>query len=146
MLYSEPSLVDWIIRVKTWSDVAHVEVYIGDGKSVASRNGIGVNKYALRKQGLAYVLRPKAFVDMDVGLVWFNQDARGEKYDWLGLICFTLAVKQGSLNKMFCSEFAKRFYDESNFPALHSKWDADKTAPGNFLMSPNFDWIWKRER
>lgn len=146
LLYNADTLLDLAIRVKTWSPVAHVEVYIGDGLSVASRNGVGVNKYALRKQGITYVLRPNQAFDQAAALKWFYSNAKGERYDWLGLLCFTLAVAQGSPNKMFCSEFALRYYRAGGLNPLHPQWDADKTAPGNFLMSPAFDWIYSPEK
>lgn len=140
LLYNSSDLIDLAIRVKTWSPVAHCEAYVGSGLSVASRNGIGVGCYQFRRDGLRYVLRPRGAFVMESAMTWFK-GVRGQAYDWLGLLCFTLAVKQGSHNKQFCSEFLKRWYEAGGFFPLHRSWDADKTAPGNFLMSPNFDWI-----
>ncbi len=143
LLYNTPwDFVDFLIRVKTWSPVAHVEIYRGNEQSFASRNGIGVNAYPLRLEGLVAVLRPHSVSDWSKAEDWFFRVAQGQKYDWLGLMCFTLAVKRGSQNRMFCSEFSTRFYRQAKTHAFNPHWDADKIAPGNNLMSPAFDWAW----
>ena len=146
LIYGPSDLLGWLICVKTWSwDACHIEVYAGEGQSVASRNGIGVRKYDFRREQLAYVARPnEPFMSADA-LRWF-EGVNGQAYDWKGLLCFTLAVRQGSPNKMFCSEFATRFYRHAMIDAVNPKWDADKVAPGNFLMSPAFDWIWENKQ
>lgn len=142
LLYgADGSLVSWLIRHKTWSDVSHIEIYAGNGQSLASRNGVGVNMYPLRINSLRYVLRPLRPMNMLKGLEWFYNTARYQKYDFKGLMCFYLAVKHGSHDRMFCSEFATRFDRQSDYQPFHSAWDADKVAPGNYLMSPMFNWI-----
>src|SRR5690242_19153096 len=95
LLYWGNSLFEWAIALKTWSKVAHVEIYRGEAKSVASRNGIGVGKYPLRTEGLSWVLRPETVLSIGMADSWFFR-VQGQKYDWLGLLCFTLAVRQGS--------------------------------------------------
>ncbi len=146
LLYNSPgSVVDFVIRLKTWSVAAHCECYVGNSRSVASRNGIGVGNYPLRFDGLIAVLRPNRPFDLTLALEWFKS-VDGQKYDFLGLMCFFLAVKRGSRDRMFCSEFLKRLYHQANCPLLHPQWDADKTAPGNFFMSTALDWFWLQER
>jgi hypothetical protein len=142
LLYFSHDLLDWIIAVKTWTPVAHVEIYVGDGMSIASRNGIGVNHYPLRNQGLAYVLRPNVLFNLERGMEFFRS-VQGEKYDWLGLLCFTLAVKQGSLDRMFCSEFWTRFIRKCGIEVFNPEWDADKVPPAFCLVTPTHDVIWK---
>ena len=143
LLYSPHDLFGYITCLKTWSPTCHCEVFAGLRESLASRNGIGVNRYSLRMKGLAAVLRPKGTLDWFAGLKWF-ESVRGQKYDWLGLFCFTLAVKQGAADKMFCSEFAKRLYHACKCDVIHENWDADKTAPGSYLQSIAFDWVWTK--
>lgn len=147
LLYRGNSLFDWLIYLKTWTFVCHVEVYQGGGLSVASRNGVGVNLYPLRTEGLAYVLRPKAVYgpfDNVAANAWFYTKAQGQGYDWKGLLCFTLAVKQGSPNKMFCSEFATRYYRAGRFNPFAPDYDADRISPGQFLQSPSFDTVYSQ--
>lgn len=148
LLYWTDSFFDWLVTIKTWTFVAHVEIYKGLGLSMASRNGLGVNTYPLRKKGLVMVRRPNPLYGMynaSLGGSWF-ETVRGEKYDWLGLLCFTLAVKQGAQDKMFCSEFAKRYYPKAGVTVLADDWDADKTAPAQLVQTPALTTIWRHPR
>ena len=109
--------------------------------SYASRNGLGVNLYPLRRAQLTRVLRPKASLNMQNAENWFKT-VQGQKYDWMGLLVFSLAVKQGSRDKMFCSEFATRWYRYAETNPVSENYDADRVAPADFLKSPAFDWVW----
>lgn len=133
----------WVTQIKTWSPAVHIEVYAGDGRSFASRNGLGVALYPWRADQLIAILRPLNKFDMDSARRWFYEVANGEGYDWLGLLCFTYAVSQGDPTKMFCSEFATRFGRMGGVDAVHRDFDADKVAPAAFLMSPSFDHVWR---
>lgn len=135
--------VDFIIRLKTWGPAAHTEVYCGGGFSVASRNGIGVNRYPLRKEGLVAVLRPKSPVDRESAMAWFYKTACRQKYDFLGLMCFFLAVKRGSTDRQFCSEFDTNFYRAGAFEPFSPDVSADTVAPRTYLFSSQFEHIWK---
>ena len=137
------SMVDWLIAVKTGGKVAHIELYAGEGMAQASRNGIGVNCYALRLEGLVCVRRPIGGIDWAGGEVWFNQVARFQKYDFKGLLCFYLAVKQGSPKKMFCSEFALRRKRASSFQPFNPDQDADATSPLDFWKTGREETVWQ---
>lgn len=135
--------VDWSIAVKTGYWLSHIEIYDGEGMSVASRNGIGVNRYPLRLDGLVLVRRPVGIIDRETAEKWFQREARGQKYDFKGLLCFWLAVRQGSHAKMFCSEFALRWYRKAQIQPLNPDVDADRTAPCEFYKTANFATIWQ---
>ena len=143
--YGAHDLFGWTTAVKTWSWTVHVEIYHHEGFSVASRNGLGVNIYPTRLTGLCAITRPKFepldFVTADS---WFENVAKGQGYDWLGLLCFTLAVRHGSPTKMFCSEFATRYYRKLGHHAVNPRWDADHTAPAQLLQSATSTWIWTK--
>lgn len=127
----------FVINRKTWSKFCHVEVYDGEGKSLASRDGKGVGRYPLRLSELAEVRRPSALnFSHEIGARWFNK-VEGQKYDWKGLLCFTLAVKQGALDRMFCSEFATRFYRAAGLELFNPDDDADKISPAQLHQTPN---------
>jgi uncharacterized protein YycO len=143
LLYRASGFFGHLISLKTWSHFSHVEVYIGNNKSVASRDGIGVNEYTLRLENLGFILRPNRDFNIKKALKWFHDIAKGQRYDWKGILVFTLAAKQGSLDRMFCSEFATRFYRNGDFNPFNINYNADRIAPSNFLISPNFDEIWK---
>ena len=143
ILYRPSSLIDWIIAIKSWTKVSHCEIYAGEGRSYASRNGIGVNDYPLRHDHIAAIRRPLHEFDFSAARVWFYAKAIGQKYDWKGLLCFVLAVKQGTKDRMFCSEFATRFYNRGQFQPFDPNWDADRVPPSFFLVTPLLETIWQ---
>lgn len=152
ILYFGDGLFDWVIALKTWNKISHVEVALAPGLSAASRNGLGVNIYVFRRSGLAMIRRPLKMPDIAAARKWlcqpYDPDTRtgilGQKYDWLGLLCFTMAVSQGSPDRMFCSEFATHFYRQLGIDAMASDYPADKVAPAQYEQSPAFTTVWKR--
>jgi uncharacterized protein YycO len=142
LLYSGRGLFSRLIQIKTWSRVSHCEVYDGNGFSVASRDGIGVGRYALRADGLCAVLRPKVHLETKKAHAWFAT-VDGQPYDWWGLLAFTSARRQGNQNQaMFCSEFCTRYLRAGGIDPFN-EYDADGIAPGEFLKSPLFTRAWE---
>ena len=142
LLYRPSTFFGWVIAVKTWNSISHVEVFAGNNTSVASRDGKGVNLYTFRKDDLAAVLRPRGGFNFAQAMEWFEKTAKGQGYDWLGILCFSLAIKRGSPDKMFCSEFATNFYRAGGFEPFQSDYSADHVAPANFLISEPMQEIW----
>ena len=135
LLYRGRGFWSWAIRVKTWSDVSHCECYIGGGKSVASRDGVGVGTYPLRLEGLVAVLRPKAPFDLAAALAW-HATVEGQGYDWVGLMNFYVGKWRGKENgKQFCAEQTTRFQRHGTIEPFHPEFDADCVAPGMFFSS-----------
>lgn len=134
LLYGPRTIWDRLVCVKTWSQVSHCEVYAGPGETLAARPGTGVNRYGLLINELMEVLRPPLSFEFDTAMKWF-ETVRGQRYDWLGLLCFILAVKQGSPTKQFCSEFATNFYRAGAFEPFQPQDSADRVAPGTFCYS-----------
>ncbi len=138
LLYRPTGIFGTIIKLKSWHDVAHVEIYTGEGKSVASRDGLGVGLYPWRDTDIAYVLRPTYPLDWMGFWRWFKT-VNGQKYDWLGLLRFSWfkSIGTNNNNRMFCSEFAVRAYRAMNAHVFNDYEDADAVAPAQFLTSPN---------
>lgn len=140
LLYTPSSIFGALISVKTWHAISHVEVYVGDGQSVASRDGQGVNLYPVRTAQLGYVLRPTSPVDLIQALRWFAK-VKGQGYDWLGLLRFSWRSEyipaKLTANKQFCSEFATRFYRQGGLDPFPRE-DADAVAPFEFAYCPVF--------
>lgn len=137
LLYAPNSFWSYAIAIKTWNKVSHVETYIGDGFSVASRDGIGVGRYPLRTDTLSYVMRPRSF-DLARALAWFAT-VDGQRYDWIGLSRFVLwgaTPTTGKNDRMFCSEFTTRFYRAGGLDPFNDRCDADAVAPAQFLYLP----------
>lgn len=140
LLYAPTGFYGWIIQSKTWHRVGHVEIYVGNGRSTASRNGIGVGLYPWRNTELAYVLRPTRSDTLDwIGFWKWFRTVNGQGYDWLGLLRFAWFkdVKIGGGDRMFCSPFAARAYRALNACVFGDAEDADAIAPFEFLLSPN---------
>jgi hypothetical protein len=140
----QAGIVDWVISTKTGYYLSHIEIYQGHNESVASRNGIGVNRYPLRLDGLVCVRRPMGRIDFKLADKWFKSSAKGQGYDFKGLLCFYLAVKQGSPNKMFCSEFATRWYRHAGIEPFNREVDADRVAPCEFWKTAAFSTVWQK--
>lgn len=136
LLYHGSGFFSRLIQIKTWSKISHVEVYVGGGQSVASRDNKGVNTYPFRTDGLTAVLRPVQSVDLAAALAWHAKQI-GQRYDWLGLMRFFTIGKQSD-TRSFCSEYACRFYRRGGFEPFVADIDADLVAPATFLYSPMF--------
>lgn len=150
LLYRGTSFWSILIQIKTWHPISHCECYVGDGYSVASRDGRGVDVYPLRENGLVAVLRikPEYKFRLQSAIVWFLRAAKGQGYDWLGLLRFTWKtdyIKGDKNNKQFCSEFLTRFYRNGGVDPFNGD-DADAIAPFMFLDSPVFDIIWRHTK
>lgn len=138
LLYKPKGFFGWLIKLKTWHNIAHCELYLGDGKSAASRDGIGVGIYPWRNTELAYILRPTYPLDWAGFWKWFRT-VNGQKYDWVGLLRFAWfqEIPAGKDDKQFCSEFLCRAYRSLSAKVFSDTDDADAIAPGDFLQSPN---------
>lgn len=142
------SWVSWLIAVKTWHRISHVEVYEGINgvhHSVASRNGIGVNRYQLRTRDLCRVLRPLGPVDMAAGTTWFEKFARHQRYDFPALLRFLWPSERPDYDpeRQICSAFAARWYRAAGVRAFAPHEDADLIAPFQFVTSPAFEEVWR---
>ncbi|MDP2319551.1 MAG: hypothetical protein Q8O42_09475 [Acidobacteriota bacterium] len=143
LLYSGSGLFAWGIKVKTWSQFSHVEVYDRVGTTVASRDGKGVNRYLFNEKNLRAILRPKQppILDLERGRAWFRTEAIGQPYDWLGLFAFFSARAQGSMKRaMFCSEFQSRFFKKCGYALFIG--DSDAVSPGMNWSNPMLDLVW----
>lgn len=132
LLYKSTGLFSWLIRVKTWHAVSHVEVYIGAGQSAASRDGKGTGLYPLREDGLVSVLRPVVPFQRAAALDWYHREAKGLPYGWADLLQFTgLNVDRRGI---VCSPFATLFLRAGGVPVFNAE-PANKIAPFQFATS-----------
>jgi len=142
LLYFTHDFIDDVIAEKTGKPVGHIEVYAGDGKSMASRNGIGVNVYPLRLDGLICVRRPDGELDFATGMDWFNTVANGQGYDFEGLLTFACITTHGHEGQMFCSEFALNFFRACGFQPFNSDQPSYETSPRDFWICGRLETIW----
>lgn len=150
LLYARKGVFNWLINVKTWSRISHVEVVLSNPSTgvriVSSRNGKGVHVTGPEWRGLALVMRSTMWPRIDKAMEWYDeQGIEGQGYDWLGLLNFAYARKVGRNNgKMFCSEFATRFLRKAGLP-LFGEEDADTIAPRDFLLPALLRPVWRSQ-
>lgn len=140
LLYRTAGFVPRWIRIKTWSDVNHVETYVGHGRSFSAR-AAGVHVFPLRLDGLRYVLRPVRPYDATRAMRW-RATVLGQEYDWFGFVAFYVAAWQSSRHKMFCSEAVTRDARAGGVAPFALHVDADRVAPSDLLRSPAYRMLW----
>lgn len=145
LLYGGGGPLYWAIRTKTWSDVGHVELYIGDDRTVTAKLRGGVDEYPFTTKNLRYVYRPlTATWDREQAFTRFDAEMRGQKYDWKGLLASFYAVKQGrENNRAFCSEAVTRVLRWGGVEPFNPDFDADAVAPAQFKQTPMLRCVWR---
>lgn len=149
-MYSKSDLFGWVTSFKTWSPAVHVEKYEGDGLALASRNGLGVNRYPLRLEQLCAVLRPNQPINMGAVTKWFEQEfdpetglgVRWRPYGWLDLPRF-YGIRIPTKG-WICSQFAANFDRAGGLKSFAQNYYSGTIDPGDFFLSPAFDWAWVR--
>ena len=135
--------IDFIISRKTWMNAVHVEIYIGEGRTVAARFS-GVKVYDLRNDWkLGGVLFPVPDFDLSRALAWFYAKANGQGYDVMGLSGFYQTHFHSNPRRMFCSEFATRFYRSGGHQPFNEECDADRISPAQFCQTSGMRFRWR---
>jgi hypothetical protein len=143
LLYGDGSLLSRLIRFRTWSDVSHIEVYAGEGRSLASRSS-GVGNYPLRIPGLRRVYRLQMPFNFEQGMAWFKT-VEGTVYGWSDLLRFYLI--DIPTKGLICSEFADLFFRNCNIPLFNTNYPEGAVCPGDYeklsdLLAEEI-WSWK---
>lgn len=131
LLYPPSSAFGKLIALKTWHSISHAEVFIGGGRSVASRDGIGVGIYPARLGDVQHVLRPALPFDLEAAMRWFDT-VQGQPYGWRDLLHFFGIPRNGA--GMVCSPFVTYFLRAGGIPVFNIE-PAEKIAPFQFLTS-----------
>ncbi len=150
LLYGGRDLVSRLIQFRTWSDVSHIEIYVGEGRSVASRNGLGVGKYPLRIVGLRRVYRATIGAltypqfNFENCMAWFAT-VDGTPYGWADLLRFYLI--NVPTKGLICSEFADLFFRNGGLPLFNTNYPEGAVCPGDYekisdLLVDEL-WTWK---
>lgn len=145
LLYARKGFFNWVIYHATNAPVSHTETYLGDNKTAASRNGIGVDFYEFDPEGLAVVLRPRRKFCLWRALE-YHKSVLKQGYDWTGLWRAFVNNAWGRNNtKQWCSEHTTNFQRAGGVEPFTHDIPADMVAPGDFLKSAAYDHVWKRE-
>lgn len=129
LLYYPAGVFGKLIALKTWHKISHVEIYDGNQKSWASRDGKGVNLYPLRLSELAYVLRPSRRLNLDQGRA-YGRSLIGTPYGWYDLLQFVgFSVNRKGI---VCSPFAAGLLRAAGWQVFPTD-PLEKIAPFQFL-------------
>jgi hypothetical protein len=162
VLFLPTSPIGWAIAIKTWNREAshaeivsavtpdYVETWTARGGNSAEEDGAtGANFYRdlqepRRATRVTWILRPDRMpctppFNAEAAHRWAERYAVGQKYDYFGLLVFTLALRQGSLDRMFCSEATVNYSREGGVDPFNPNWPPDMTAPATFLVSPIYN-------
>ncbi len=140
LLYDSGTLVDRLIKFRTWSNVAHVEIYLGNGVSTASRNGVGVDFYPTRYSGLRYIRRPEGIFDLQSARK-FAESKKGTPYGWADLGRFYLLKIPG--RGLICSQYGDLVWRAGQIIAFAQDYPAGAVSPRDFLVTPLAKTIWR---
>jgi len=147
LLYSGEDLVDQAILLKEGDEgpaaAAHVEIYMGHGVSYASRNGIGVNAYDFRREGLRQVRRPVLNPTFDRPAVerWFAGGVRGLPYGFGDIAAaFNLRLVLGGVD---CSHFAASLLAVAGCQQFDATFPFNKLTPRDFKLSLESAAVWR---
>lgn len=130
LLYGPIGVFGWVISVKTWHKIAHCEIYWGEGKSAASRDGLGVDLYPMRTSELIYVLRPAKF-NKDLATPYVEATL-GTPYGWWDLLNFIGADLDA--RGIICSTFVTNVLRAGGVSVFNRE-NANDIAPFQFLTS-----------
>lgn len=150
-LYFTNTFVDWVIAVKTYCMIGHVEVAWTPGTSVAARSS-GVKQYPFRRLGLKRIVRHRSPIDFPAAQAWFSANAAGKKYNWAGLLAFDWPGDQQlplwskyEKGRWFCSELGCDLLRAAGCRPFADGWPSIKVPPALFITSPNLDLIWSSD-
>jgi hypothetical protein len=137
LLYHPKGIYGWIIRFHTGHAIGHVETYVGNGQSVASRDRIGVGQFPLRESELAVVCRPKPGTRLNWldANEWF-ESVKGTPYGWSDILQFIDFNIDGK--GIVCSPFTTLHCRSLGYDPFNGE-SALKVPPYLFLTSNCYD-------
>ncbi|MDE2105330.1 MAG: hypothetical protein KGL39_49345 [Patescibacteria group bacterium] len=132
-----------LIQFRTWSDISHCEVYLGQGRSAASRSD-GPGVFPLRILGLRRVLRPVKPFDLSRGLRWLAS-VDGLPYGYADLLRFYLI--DVPTKGLICSQFLDLFFQNCGLWLFNPQYPEGAVCPRDYdTLAPslvNQIWSWK---
>jgi hypothetical protein len=149
LFYTPSDLVGYIIGIKTWTWLSHVEVYIGGGKAIGARIG-GVNIYDLRiDKHLRYVRRPlmngngpfdamKAFSAV--------ADTLGRPYNIGAFESFFNPWSKSRHSNRICSTNVTAYLRGGGCEPFNPDLDPDDISPAQLWQTPHLETIWCKEK
>lgn len=148
LLYAPTDWVGWLIAIKTWTMLSHVEVYAGAGKVIAARPR-GVDFYTERLDySLRYIRRPVIGpgmqFDLKGGLAAVH-GMLGKPYEVAGLLRFYLPWHNRHKATRICSSVATVFLRGGGCEPFNPELNPDDVSPAQLWQTPELTTIWSRK-
>ena len=140
LLYDDGSFVDKVIKFRTWSDVAHVEIYLDNYQSSASRPGEGVGIYTTRTVGLRYIRRPIGPFDR-LAARDFACKMAGTPYGYADLLRFYLL--KFPTKGLICSQYGDLLWRVGGVVGFDKDYPPGLVCPRDYLLTPVAQTAWK---
>ena len=140
LLYHGKSFFNIVTDLKTGGQSDHVEIYAGDGQTVASRPE-GFNVFPFKEQGLIKVRRPQVEFWKDAADVWL-EPLKGMKYDAIGL--FQFFNLDWSNNSFICSVGAAHYLKAGRCVMFADDYPLAKISPRDFELTTQALTVWKK--
>ncbi len=131
LLYKPASTFGKLIVFHTGGPCSHAELYVGEGLSLASRDGQGTGCYALRTSDLGWVLRPTPPFSVDAARAWFNRTGH-QAYGWSDLLQFCGYPVNG--DGVVCSPYVVYLLRAGGVQVFKDI-APERIAPNDFLLS-----------
>lgn len=145
LLFARKSVFGDLIEHASKTPFTHVETYLGDGKTAASRDGKGVATYELDLEGIAVVLRPKEAGDLSK-LLAYHTTTFGLPYAWKGLFDAFVKLDWNDNEKgMWCSEKTTHDQRAAGLTPFAPDVPATMISPGDFFKSPAYVHVWVKD-
>lgn len=147
LFYSPSDLIGWIIAVKTWTKISHVEAYIGSGRCISARPQ-GVNVFGERiDKCLCCVRRPLMTKQFETRKAWEAVfPFLGKPYGWTSFEEFFNPWCRHRHASRICSSIVTTYLRGGGCEPFNPDLSADDVSPAQLWQSPNLITIWEKNR
>jgi len=142
ILYFSHDFGSWLIALKTWTKVAHIEFTGAIKSAIPAASESGVNAYPLRLDGVAAVMRPKSRLISSRLTLGLKPTRRATPMTGVAFFALRSPAGEGRSTPIFCSEFGTHYYRAAGLEPFNPRWPAVRVPPSFFLVSPAFEKIW----
>lgn len=132
LLFARPGPFQDAQQIKFGWPVSHVEGYIGNGHTVASRDGIGVSCYTVDLEGIYSVLRPCCKFNLVAAMEDFTKNHNRRPYGFKSLAEF--ANLDLNDDGEFCSELICNWLRAGGMRPFSSRVSARVIAPAHYIF------------
>ena len=114
-----------IIRWWTNSQIDHVELCLGNEKTIGSRpkGGVQIHDFSICNNSGWVILRPTININNEQKnkIIEFAKSQIDKKYDWLGILGFVLNSHVNDPKEYFCSEFVSECFVHGDIKLIPRK-------------------------